>query len=99
MWFSLRENLKIFRFARHLTAKPLQPIEKPVNPVTCPECSSSSFRLSRFRLKDVERLLLLQYPVRCRKCQRRVYAGLPLALVLLQASRVRRERRSHEATH
>jgi hypothetical protein len=24
---------------------------------------------------------------------------LPLALVLLQASRIRRERRSHEATH
>jgi hypothetical protein len=72
---------------------------KPVNPVTCPECSSSSFRLSRFRLKDFERLLLLQYPVRCRHCHRRVYAGLPLALVLLQASRVRRERRSHEATH
>jgi hypothetical protein len=65
--------------------------------VTCPECSSSSFRLSRFRVKDIERLLLLQYPVRCRNCHRRVYAGLPLALVLLQASRVRRERREHEA--
>jgi hypothetical protein len=64
----------------------------------CPECSSSSFRLSRFRLKDVERLLLLQYPVRCRHCQRRTYAGLTLALVLMQASRARRERREHEAT-
>jgi hypothetical protein len=50
-------------------------------------------------MKDLERLLLLQYPVRCRHCQRRLYAGLPLALVLLQASRVRRERRSNEATH
>jgi hypothetical protein len=65
--------------------------------VTCSECSSSSFRLSRFRLKDLERLLLLQYPVRCRKCHRRVYAGLPLALVLKQASRIRRERREQEA--
>jgi hypothetical protein len=64
--------------------------------VTCPECSSSSFRLSRFRTKDLERLLLLQYPVRCRHCHRRVYAGLPLALVLLQASRIRRERRGQE---
>ena len=71
---------------------------KPVNPVTCPECSSSSFRLSRFRMKDLERLLLLQYPVRCRQCHRRLYAGLPLAMMLLQAGRVRRERRSHEAT-
>ena len=66
--------------------------------MTCSECSSSSFRLSRFRMKDVERLLLLQYPVRCRNCLRRAYAGLPLALVLKQASRVRRERREHEAT-
>jgi hypothetical protein len=54
--------------------------------------------LSRFRIKDVERLLLLQYPVRCRHCHRRLYAGLPLALVLLQASRIRRERRENEAT-
>jgi hypothetical protein len=65
--------------------------------VICSECSSSSFRLSRFRLKDVERLLLLQYPVRCRHCHHRVYAGIPLALVLKQASRIRRERREHEA--
>jgi hypothetical protein len=62
--------------------------------MTCPECSSSTFRLSRFRLRDIERLLLLQYPVRCRHCQRRTYAGLTLALVLLQASRARRERRN-----
>jgi len=80
------------------TTNPPQPFVKPVNPVTCPECSSSSFRLSRFRMKDLERLLLLQYPVRCRQCHRRLYAGLPLALMLLQAGRVRRERRSHEAT-
>jgi hypothetical protein len=66
--------------------------------VTCPECSSSSFRLSRFRFKDIERLLLLQYPVRCRQCHRRAYVGLPLAMVLLQASRIRRERREHQAT-
>jgi hypothetical protein len=66
--------------------------------VTCPECSSSSFRLSRFRMKDVERLLLLQYPVRCRHCHRRSYAGLALALMLVQASRIRRDRREHEAT-
>jgi hypothetical protein len=66
--------------------------------VTCSECSSSNFRLSRFRMKDVERLLLFQYPVRCRNCHRRTYAGLSLALMLMQASRIRRERREHEAT-
>ena len=65
--------------------------------VICPECSSASFRLSRFRVKDLERLLLLQYPVRCRHCHCRLYAGLPLALVLLQASRIRRERRKQQA--
>lgn len=53
--------------------------------------------MSRFRVRDIERLLLLQYPVRCRNCHRRAYAGLPLALVLLQAGRIRRERREHEA--
>jgi hypothetical protein len=55
--------------------------------------------LSRFRIRDVERLLLLQYPVRCRHCHGRLYAGFPLTLVLLQASRIRRERREQEATH
>jgi hypothetical protein len=49
-------------------------------------------------MKDVERLLLLQYPVRCRQCHRRTYAGLGLAMVLKQASRIRRGRREHEAT-
>jgi hypothetical protein len=48
-------------------------------------------------MKDIERLLLLQYPVRCRHCHRRSYAGFSLAMVLLQASRVRRARREHEA--
>jgi hypothetical protein len=60
--------------------------------VTCTECSTSSFRLSRFRLKDVERLLLLQYPMRCRHCHRRTYGGFGLALMLMQANRIRRER-------
>jgi hypothetical protein len=55
--------------------------------VTCRECSSSRFRLSRVRWKDVERLLLLQYPVRCQRCQRRDYAGLRWAL--LRACKVR----------
>jgi hypothetical protein len=64
--------------------------------VTCPECSSSSFRLSRFRAADIEHILLLQYPVRCRNCHRRLYAGFALALVLLQSNRIRRERRKQQ---
>ena len=51
----------------------------------CQDCSSTEFRISRFRWADLERLALLQYPVRCRKCHRRAFAGLPLALVMFQA--------------
>lgn len=58
--------------------------------VTCSECSSSSFRLSRFRWSDLERLALLQYPVRCRTCHRRTFAGVALAIALYQARRARR---------
>jgi hypothetical protein len=53
--------------------------------VTCVDCGSSCFRLSRFRFSDLERLALLQYPVRCRNCRRRTFVGLPLALALYQA--------------
>ena len=42
----------------------------------CIECSSTRLRPSRLRLKDLERLLLLQYPIRCRRCRRRDYVGL-----------------------
>jgi len=59
--------------------------------VTCVECSSSNFRLSRFRWSDLERLALLQYPVRCRNCHRRTYVGPLLALALYQARRAKRK--------
>ncbi|HEY3989681.1 MAG TPA: hypothetical protein VGM02_10315 [Acidobacteriaceae bacterium] len=58
--------------------------------MTCIECSSSSFRLSRFRWTDLERLALLQYPVRCRNCHRRTFAGLTLAIALYQSRRAKR---------
>lgn len=61
--------------------------------MTCSECSSSSFRLSRFRWSDLERLALLQYPVRCRNCHRRTFVGLALALALYQARRAKRKTR------
>lgn len=60
----------------------------------CNDCSASSFRLSRFRWSDLERLALLQYPVRCRSCHRRTFAGLPLALALYQARRAKRMKRT-----
>lgn len=62
--------------------------------MVCPNCSSSNFRLSRFRPKDLERLALLQYPIRCRNCHERTYGGLLLALYLAQARRSRRAKRA-----
>ncbi len=58
--------------------------------MTCSHCLSTEFRLSRFRWPDLESLALLQYPVRCSKCNSRAFVGLPLALVLLQAGRAKR---------
>lgn len=62
----------------------------------CRNCSSSNFRLSRFRIKDLERLALLQYPVRCRNCHERAYGGLLLALYLLQSRRSRQQKKTSE---
>jgi hypothetical protein len=49
------------------------------------------------RWKDLERLALFQYPVRCRHCHHRTYAGFPLALILVQAGRARRAQREEQA--
>ena len=58
--------------------------------MVCLTCGGSEFRLSRFRFKDLERLAVLQYPVRCRECQERTYGSLLLALYLRQARRQRK---------
>ena len=41
----------------------------------------------------MERLALLQYPVRCRNCGLRTFVGLTTALALYLARRVRRAKR------
>ena len=62
----------------------------PVITVICPECFSSSFRPSRFRMKDFKPLLLLHWPVRCRRCHHRTYARLPFtSMFLLRQSGIR----------
>lgn len=53
----------------------------------CSRCKATEFRLSSLRLRDLPRLLLLHYPVRCRFCHRRAHAGILLALMLLQLRR------------
>jgi hypothetical protein len=55
----------------------------------CSHCGAGSFRTSHLRLVDIPRLLLFQYPVRCRTCRERDYAGLLLALNIRQAGKLR----------
>ncbi len=59
--------------------------------MNCIYCGSSKIRTSRFRLKDLVRLLLFQFPVRCRACNERDYAGFLLVLNLRQAEKVHRD--------
>jgi hypothetical protein len=40
----------------------------------CRLCGFSDFRTARLRGADSLRLLILQYPVRCRNCRERAYA-------------------------
>lgn len=60
----------------------------------CQYCGSTKLRTSRLRVGDVVRLLLFQYPVRCRACRERDYAGLMLAVGLRQAEKARRAEES-----
>jgi len=46
----------------------------------CRLCSSTDFRLSKFRLGDIVKLVVLMYPVRCQECFLRSCAFLPAAL-------------------
>ncbi len=56
----------------------------------CHECGSSTLRQAHFRIADTLRLLIFQYPVRCRTCRRRWHAFIADAR-LLPAAPHRRE--------
>jgi hypothetical protein len=45
-------------------------------PSHCPTCGSPDLRTSHFRRSDIGRLLLLQYPMRCRTCRERSFGFL-----------------------
>lgn len=62
--------------------------------MTCRYCNSSKVRTSRFRLADLAQLLLLKYPVRCRKCRERQYTGLITAMGLERDSHGTHPRRA-----
>ena len=59
--------------------------------IRCHFCPGTSFRRSRFRAKDLRRLLLFQYPVRCLRCSQRQYVSFTVAGLSI-ASRVRHQR-------
>lgn len=42
-------------------------------PTRCPNCLTTDLCPARLRLKDFARLLVFQYPVRCRNCWEREY--------------------------
>lgn len=48
----------------------------------CTRCGSHSVQLSRIRLTDLKRLLLLQRPVRCHICLHRRFVNLLFTLTL-----------------
>jgi hypothetical protein len=47
---------------------------------------------------SMERLALLQYPVRCRNCGLRTFVGLTMAPVLYHARKARRAKRGENWT-
>ncbi|MGA7525012.1 MAG: hypothetical protein WBW84_21360 [Acidobacteriaceae bacterium] len=55
--------------------------------MVCAHCQGTEFRLSGLRLRDLEHLAVLQYPMRCRYCHHRTYGSFLLALVLYQTRR------------
>jgi hypothetical protein len=62
--------------------------------IACRRCGSSEFRVSRFRLADMRRLLVLQLPVRCRACMLRDYVFIPLIFKIRNAARARHRERA-----
>jgi hypothetical protein len=59
--------------------------------LACRNCGVRNFRLSRFRKTDLVRVLLLQFPVRCRECRERDHAFI---LDILKLKSARNDRRS-----
>ncbi len=62
---------------------------EPTEPVLhCPTCYSTKFQLSRPRPEDRLQMLLLRVPVRCRKCNARVYASRAYARYLREQGKL-----------
>ncbi len=57
----------------------------------CNLCGSTTFRLSRLRVSDLPRMVLLQYPVRCRICYKRAFMSIPFALKVRYQDKLRHQ--------
>ena len=55
----------------------------------CLSCGSTDLRVSRFRLKDISRLILFQYPMRCWVCRHRDHQPLLHAFCRARKTRPR----------
>jgi hypothetical protein len=63
----------------------------------CRKCGSSSFRLSRLRLTDCKRFIVLQLPVRCRKCTIRSFVNVFDFVKIWQEGKLRHAERRRKA--
>jgi hypothetical protein len=59
----------------------------------CSLCHSQKLRISKIRIADLSRLLLLRFPVRCSVCEARENVGIFKAIKIYKAASVRRNAR------
>lgn len=62
----------------------------------CPLCSSTRFRVSKFRSMDIPLLFQFRYPIRCRNCYERTTTSLFRAYLLHRADKRRRRQGSRD---
>ena len=63
-------------------------------PIQCQFCVGRSFRRSRLRSSDLPQLLLMRYPVRCRRCSQRQMVSFTVAGVSVPSHVRHKQRRS-----
>lgn len=64
----------------------------------CGYCGANSFRISRMRPADLPKLLLMLFPVRCRRCNKRTFITVFQA-VIVQKKETERHRKERRRDH
>ena len=67
-------------------------------PIQCQFCIGRSFRRSRLRSSDLPQLLLMRYPVRCRRCSQRQMVSFTVAGISVPSHVRHKQRRSSSET-